>query len=172
MVAHIRRLFDGPHETCSQRWQNNLRTKVKLYEQHHHDLTQLKYFVKTYLAKEYDDIFRNVDSETTKNYVAYSYHVKEVKGTLPKNKATQEEFCKYVLGKVKNIECSEADKVDFDEMIQRLTDNSFMPKQVSGENRVIPYQLYYYELKTILNKAASYLPFLIPMRKRCHLQSR
>ena len=35
-----------------------------------------------------------------------------------------------------------------------------MPKQVSGENRVIPYQLYYYELKTILNKAASYLPFL------------
>ncbi len=160
-IAHIRRLFDWAimkHALKDGRTISE--SKVKLYEQHHHDLTQLKYFVKTYLAKEYDDIFRNVDSETTKNYVAYSYHVKEVKGTLPKNKATQEEFCKYVLGKVKNIECSEADKVDFDEMIQRLTDNSFMPKQVSGENRVIPYQLYYYELKTILNKAASYLPFL------------
>lgn len=94
-IAHIRRLFDWAimkHALKDGRTISE--SKVKLYEQHHHDLTQLKYFVKTYLAKEYDDIFRNVDSETTKNYVAYSYHVKEVKGTLPKNKATQEEFCK------------------------------------------------------------------------------
>ena len=36
----------------------------------------------------------------------------------------------------------------------------FLPKQVDGDNRVLPNQLYKYELKRILENAGNYLPFL------------
>ena len=42
----------------------------------------------------------------------------------------------------------------------RLSTYTFLPKQVDGDNRVIPYQLYYHELKQILENAKNYLPFL------------
>ena len=45
-------------------------------------------------------------------------------------------------------------------MMFRLDTYSFIPKQVENDNRVIPYQLYYYELKRILDNASSYLEFL------------
>ncbi len=36
----------------------------------------------------------------------------------------------------------------------------FLPKQKNTDNRVIPHQLYEYELKKILDNASKYLPFL------------
>ena len=38
--------------------------------------------------------------------------------------------------------------------------NDFMPKQIDGDNRVIPYQLYWHELNKILENAKNYIPFL------------
>lgn len=45
-------------------------------------------------------------------------------------------------------------------MLNRLDLLSFCPKQVNSDNRVIPYQLYWYELNLILNNASTYLNFL------------
>ena len=37
---------------------------------------------------------------------------------------------------------------------------TFMPKQVITDNRVLPYQLFYFELARLLEKVSSYLPFI------------
>ena len=71
-----------------------------------------------------------------------------------------EDFCKYIKGVFKGVVPDEEDKADFDYMQSALDINGFCPKQVAGGNCVIPYQLYYSELKKILENAKSYLPFL------------
>lgn len=76
-------------------------------------------------------------------------------------KATPEAFCAYILKIVRNITPDAEDKAFFDDMVARLQKdvNTFMPKQVNGDNRVIPYQLYYVELKKILENAESICRF-------------
>ncbi len=134
--------------------------KVKTYEQHRQDLRGLKQFVRKYVPEKYAEIFRRV--QTGNNYVAYSYNVKSVKGNISKlkGKATAEEFCDYLRKELKDIEVEASDKAFYDDMQTRLEAYTFMPKQVNGENRVIPYQLYYHELMCLLKKAEKYLPFL------------
>lgn len=46
------------------------------------------------------------------------------------------------------------------DMMERLSLYTFLPKQKEGANRVIPHQLYWYEMDTLLRKAEAYLPFL------------
>lgn len=134
--------------------------KVETYEQHKRDLAGLKKFIKKYAPEKYDEIFRKVEKKTA-NYSAYSGNIKSDKDADWK-KATPEAFCAYILKIVRNITPDAEDKAFFDDMIARLQKdvNTFMPKQVNGDNRVIPYQLYYVELKKILENAEKYLPFL------------
>jgi len=132
--------------------------KVKVYEQHRRDLRGLKSFIRKYMPKKYGEIFRRVESN---NYVSYSYNVKSVKGDISKiKKATAVDFCDYLRKQVKDIKVEAVDQSFYEDMLARLEAHTFMPKQVNGENRVIPYQLYYHELVCLLNKAESYLPFL------------
>lgn len=79
------------------------------------------------------------------------------------NKASappQEAFCKYILSAFEGVTPSDEDSECFAEMISRLEAHTFMPKQVNGDNRTIPYQLYWFELNKLLNNAKEYLPFL------------
>lgn len=136
--------------------------KVETYEQHKRDLAELKKFIKKYAPEKYNEIFRKVDKSTA-NYSAYSGNIKSDKNTKADwKKATPENFCTYILKIVNNITPAAEDKAFYDDMIARLPKgvNTFMPKQVNGDNRVIPYQLYYVELKKILENAEKYLPFL------------
>ncbi len=134
--------------------------KVETYEQHKRDLAGLKNFIKKYAPEKYNEISRKVDKSTA-NYSAYSGNIKSDKDADWK-KATPEAFCAYILKIVRNITPDAEDKAFFDDMVARLQKdvNTFMPKQVNGDNRVIPYQLYYVELKKILENAEKYLPFL------------
>lgn len=139
--------------------------KVKAYEQHRRDLRGLKQFVRKYVPEKYAEIFRRVQAGN--NYVAYSYNVKSAKGDISKlkGKATAEEFCDYLRKELKGIAVEDRDRAFYDDMQTRLEAYTFMPKQVNGENRVIPYQLYYHELVCLLNKAEKYLPFLLAKDK-------
>lgn len=132
--------------------------KVEIYEQHKKDLRYLKKFIRTYRPEKYNEIFR--DGTVASNYVAYSYNMKSVTSPVTVKKAKKEDFCDYIRKIVKDIPVEGEDRADYDDMMFRLSMNSFLPKQVEGDNRVIPYQLYYYELKQILNNAKHYLPFL------------
>ena len=138
--------------------QNISEGKVEIYEQHKKDLEYLKKFIRKYKPEKYHEIFR--DNTVSTNYVAYSYNVKNVKEIGKLNKAKKENFCDYIKKIVRDVEVEENDKASYDDMMFRLETCSFMPKQVESDNRVIPYQLYYHELKAILENARAYLPFL------------
>ena len=138
--------------------------KKEIYEQHKSDLAFLKYAVKKYIPKMYDDVFRIADSKLP-NYLAYSYNTNDYKSknkTIPSDlkKASPEDFCKYIKDIFKKTIPDNADLSKFEDMLNRLDLLSFCPKQVNSDNRVIPYQLYWYELNLILNNASTYLNFL------------
>lgn len=131
------------------------KAKIDVYEQHKKDLAFLKHIIKTYIPEKYNEVFRRTDKD---NYAAYSHHTDEPHaGKWRKNK---EDFSKFILGIIKEIEPDEADKTQFEDMKKRLEIRKFMPKQKDGDNRVIPHQLYQYELRGILKNASEYLPFL------------
>ena len=133
--------------------------KVEIYLQHQSDLKGLKSFVKRYVPKRYNEIFR---SENTKNnYVAYIGKNKTSnKDVKVKKSVNREDFCKYILSIFKSVTPNDADIEEYNRIVSRLEAADFMPKQVDGDNRVIPYQLYWFELSKILENAKGYLPFL------------
>lgn len=132
-------------------------SKVKVYEQHREDLANLKYLVHKYIPHKYNEIFREIRGD---NYVAYSYHYELKNDEKMGKKADVEKFSKFLLKILEGISVDEQDKVVYDDMIERLTLRLFLPKQKNTDNRVIPHQLYEYELKSILKNTKNYLPFL------------
>ena len=127
--------------------------KVKTYEEHHKDLTLLKEYVKTYCPEKYKDIFK-VTNDKTANYTAYSGCYK-AGDTSPKHRCTQEEFCDYLRKSL-----PKADDEKYAEMFIKIENKTFMPKQVSKDNSVIPMQLNRAEVVAILDNAKEYLSFL------------
>lgn len=134
--------------------------KKEVFEKHKEDLRELKDIALAYLSRsEYKEIFEEAGDKD--NYVSYSYNLKSVKkGVFPKKKCQQEEFCKFVLKYLSKLSPKSEDKEKYDRIKKRAEENILCPKQVTSDNRVIPYQLYYAELKAILNNAKEYLPFL------------
>ena len=134
-------------------------SKVTEYETHRKDLEELKFFVRGYLSKkEYNDIFREISSKA--NYVSYIYNAPSDNERSKYKKCSQEDFCKFLKPYLEKIEPSDEDKERYDELYTTCISNELCPKQVTTDNRVIPYQLYYYELKKILENASGYLLFL------------
>lgn len=157
LIELLRKLYDwSVLSNALEGYDTISEAKVGVYEQHQRDLALLKHIVSTYKPEKFDDVFRS--AETVDNYVNYSNHYNQ--GKKNKKTATAETFCKYIQNVLKGIEPVEADKPAFEDMIRRLELRTFMPKQKTTDNRVIPYQLYWYELKEILKNAEQYLPFL------------
>ncbi len=137
--------------------------KVEIYDKHKEDLKALKELVRKYLPKEkYKEIFCETDSEN--NYVAY------IRKSVPLSKSgnaekrktpSRADFCKYLKDIVKDVKAVlPEDEELYQTVCKRLESKEFLSKQVDGDNRVIPYQLYYYEMKRVLDNASTYLPFL------------
>ena len=126
-------------------------SKIKEYDTHKQDLDKLKHLCREYLdKKDYDNIFRD-EEEKNKSYNAYI--------RSPRN-CSQEDFCKFVQTFIDKIKCEEKDRETLEYIKKRCADKTLCPKQVNTDNRVIPYQLYYHELKCILDNACGYLDFL------------
>ena len=135
--------------------------KVAVYEQHKADLAMLKQFIRKYLPEKYNEVFRFYNGKTA-NYTAYVKNLKSV-GKISEDKvikASRDTFSEYLKKLIKDTQCDESDAEQKDDIMTRLEARSFLPKQVDSNNRIIPYQLYFYELKRILENASGYLAFL------------
>lgn len=119
--------------------------KVEIYEQHKADLALLKRLVRKYVPEKYKEVFRD---ESKPGYASYS------------GSGKYEDFAKYIRAFFKNTVPDGGDTAEFERMMAGLEAGTFCPKQVTSDNRVIPYQVYWVELKQILDNAAAYLPFL------------
>lgn len=134
-------------------------SKIKVYEQHKKDLHDLKDFLKKYSKKLYRKVL--VDDSIIENYVSYIGKSKAFDGNSKKRKrATKIVFSDWLKMQMLNVKPDQADRAFYEDMMDRLETYSFLPKQIDGDNRVIPRQLYQYELREILSNATKYLPFL------------
>lgn len=127
--------------------------KVEAYNKHKSDLEQLKRFVRKYTPQRYNEVFNENRKDNYKAYINKAVVSKKASNV-------SEEFLSYIKKLFGTIKPDENDKQEYDEIKQRIELGDFLPKQRVSDNRVIPYQLYWYELKTILEKAEQYLPFL------------
>lgn len=135
--------------------------KIKEYDTHGNDLKALKYLIKKYAKSSYNDIFRNSGKLGYSSYVLNSKS--EVKDSKRENfkRAKRDDFYATVKNVFKTFEnVSDEDKKTIDEILSRMELKTYMPKQVNSDNRIIPHQLYYAELKKILENASLSYEFL------------
>ena len=140
---------------------------VNRYQKHGRDLQRLKKLIKNHDREEYDAIFR---SETTAgNYVAYTRsNITDGKRSKAAEFAKKDAFYEFIKDKLTKLkgkydERSESDKSvldEIDEMLLEIELGTFMPKQKSSDNGVIPYQLKLEELRKILENQSRYYDFL------------
>lgn len=129
--------------------------KTKIYDEHKADLALLKNYIKTYCPGLYNEVFRS-NEKSLKNYTAYSGHSKiNGKKRSIEKRCTQQDFCDYL-----NKLLPQNSDEEYSEMFEKIKLGTFMPKQTTSDNSVIPMQLQLAELKKILENAEAYLPFL------------
>lgn len=134
--------------------------RVADYQKHKKDLKLLQQLVREYVPEEYDNFFRVMEKD---NYSAYVGSVNSKKEKKRRNELRNGkplpigEFYKSVEKLLEHMP-SEDKRV---QQIQTDIDNeTFLPKQLTTANGVIPNQLHAAELKMILKNASSYLEFL------------
>lgn len=124
------------------------KAKIELYEKHKYDLQYLKKIVKKHLSKEdYKNIFVKTNDKTA-NYCAYigMTKVNGKKVSLQGKQCSREDFYSFIK---KNV-ISKIKTEDIIYIQEEIDKENFLPKQVSKDNGVIPYQVHLYELKKIL----------------------
>lgn len=125
--------------------------KVNIYDKHKKDLILLKDYVRTHCPQDcdakdwYKKFFRYADK--VNNYAAYIGMDKQ-KGY---KKCSAEEFYAFLKKEL---------KIDDEYILNEIEQGTFLPKQVSKANGVIPYQVQLQELEAILANAEKQFPFL------------
>ena len=128
--------------------------RVESYEKHHRDLLLLKKVYKKYMPDKFDEMFRIMRDN---NYSAYSGSVnskiqKERRG----GKAKTEDFYKGIITDIAKMPKDE----DTEYITNEINKETFLPKQLTNSNGVIPMQVHKMELAAILKNAENYLDFL------------
>ena len=157
VIALMKELYDnaslkeilGDHEFLSD-------ARVSSYEKHKRDLALLKKVYRKYgTVEEYNEMFRSDDASSYSAYIN-SYNNGSIKRRGFKNRKS-EEFYK----KVKSIVSKwDAEDSDIQAILSRIETETFMPKQLTASNGVIPNQVHAKEMHQILENAERYLPFL------------
>ncbi len=119
--------------------------KVNLYEAHKEDLAMLKAYIKNNCPDKYKQVFRR--KEKVNNYAAY-IGMDRQKSYSHCSKQDFYDFLRKTIG------------VTDETILDKIEKGTFMPKQISSENGVIPYQAHLNELEAILKTAQSKYPFL------------
>ncbi|GAB7567840.1 type II CRISPR RNA-guided endonuclease Cas9 [Gemella sp. Musashino-2025] len=134
-------------------------SKVISYEKHGKDLKQLKQLIKEdskLSKKEKRQLFENIfvkEDEKEANYV--NYIGKNNVGSS-KSSCSYEDFKKSLIKELKYCEESKLKQ----DILAELELETFLPRQRTKDNSVIPYQIHKEELEKILNNAVQYHPFL------------
>lgn len=133
--------------------------KIAVWEKHRSDLKYLKNLVKENLDKAaYQNLFVKTD-EKLANYSAYIGMTKKngKKKELAGKKCSKEDFYAYLKKNVLEVIADERKTKYLREEIEK---GSFLPKQVTKDNAVIPYQVHLYELRKIMENLANRIPFI------------
>lgn len=142
-----------------------------IYDKHNQDLKELKYFVKKYDNKRYNEFFRGENSVYSNyiNYTKFNGNKKEIKKIKTDEKKTKFELLtKYFKEFFKNIKdnITQDEKEIFDRLNLSLESNNILPKLRTSNNSIIPYQIHKKELLAIIDNQAKYYSFLEKYRDK------
>lgn len=142
--------------------------KVQSYQAHKNDKYMLKKVLQKYDRKAYRAMFYKSTPASYSGYINQNRTNKKNKQrrlfseSKDQAKRTKELFYKNVLSVLDEEALPE--KAANDPMIhtirERIANDTFMPKQRTKDNALVPNQLYAQEVKIILDNASTYLPFL------------
>lgn len=132
---------------------------VKQYDKHQEDLKKLKFFFKNYLPQSYNECFRKYDKKIY-NYPHYIGMNSTKKQLVRFSHCARDEFYDYLKKQLKKVDKEEAVELK-NEILKSIEQGTYLLRQNSGHNTVIPMQLNLIELKKILNNQAKYYPFLL-----------
>lgn len=133
--------------------------KIRVYDRHRNDLALLKRVIRRYIPDQYKEVFSNPDKSG--NYPSYvGYCAKNGrKIPLQSRSCSQADFNKYIRDLLSKVRAEDEElKEVFDRTASGKAD--FMPKIISKENAVIPYQLHAAELEGILSNGMKHHAFL------------
>lgn len=160
IIEHAKAVYDwsiladilGVYTTISE-------AKVALYEKHKKDLQYLKKLVREKFNREvYQEIFVNTEDKLA-NYSAYigMTKVNGKKCELRGKRCEKKEFYDLLKKKILKVIPEDQDILYLKAEIEKGT---FLPRQVTKENGVIPYQLHLAELKRIIENLQECVPVL------------
>lgn len=132
--------------------------KVAVFEKHKKDLNYLKKLVKENLSKDiYKEIFVKTE-EKLSNYSAYigMCKINGRKVQIEGKQCDQGDFYAYLKKRV--VEQIDGDEVEY--LKTEIEKGTFLPKQVTKENGVLPYQVHLYELDKIIDNLQGKVPLL------------
>ncbi|MGG5357613.1 MULTISPECIES: type II CRISPR RNA-guided endonuclease Cas9 [unclassified Enterococcus] len=108
---------------------------IERYDQHKTDLKKFKLFIKENLPEKYAEIFKN---EAANGYAGF------IDG-----KTKQEDFYKYIKKEISSARGAEY-------FLEKIEEESFLRKQRTIDNGVIPHQIHLEELSSILEQQSVY----------------
>ncbi len=157
ILGSMKQIFDAcAWDTIMDGYQYLSEARIASYDKHKKDLKVLKSVFRKYKTPEdYDRFFRSDADGSYGDYVG-SYNSGE-KHRRRGSKHTAEDFYSAVKKVLKD--CSQDDE-NVRYILSEIELGTFMPKQLTASNGIIPFQAHYKELKAILENASGYLQFL------------
>lgn len=129
--------------------------RVAEYEKHAEDLALLKKVIRKYKSKEeYDTLFRKEEKGSYSAYVNSFNAGKKLRRNMKERRI--EDFYKTLKKLLKDL----GEDEDVAYILDEIDKETFLPKQLTGSNGVIPNQVHAREMKKILENAECYLDFL------------
>lgn len=133
---------------------------VSDYEKHHKDLVLLKKVIKKYKKDSYDMFFKSAEKGTYSEYVNSVFPSEENKAQRRiRTERNLDNIQKNIYDTIKKL-LKDIDDDDVKYILDEIEKGTFLPKQRTSSNGVIPNQVHRAELKVILKNAETYLPFL------------
>lgn len=149
-LAGIRNGFDSLSEA-----------RFDSYEKHKKDLALLKAVVRRlFTAEKYDELFR---SEKDGSYSAY---VNSFNAGTKKRRNMKARKADDLYETLKKLMKGKESDSDVQYIMDEISKGTFLPKQLTSENGVIPNQVHVSEMKRILANAEKYLPFLLEVNEK------
>lgn len=138
--------------------------KVASYEKHKTDLKKLKKVMKNCGDSAYREMFQEM-RDGLPNYSAYVNSINTKKGKDRRSgfhgkMSAETKSKKRFYGYMKKVVSGMSGNPDVQEILEEIKQGTFLPKQMTEDNCVIPNWFHLQEMERILENATSYLSFL------------
>lgn len=158
IIGYIKEIYDIGTLAGIMKGYNYLsQARVASYEKHKADLKLLKKCIRKYCTKEeYENFFNSNETVSYASYIG-TFNSKNTKKRRVNNKCSAEELYKKIKKLLNNADMNDESVIA---VLNSIDTETFLPKQLTASNGVIPNQVHYKEMKKILSNAEKYIPFL------------